>query len=586
MANENRSNTVDTLALKISVDKLTQSKVDVVNNLASAIETLNKAVKDTSGIKSYVAELNKVAKILGSIKTTTPKTPKAQTTGGEEPKIGTANISNEVLKTEEEIVSVQKEQTNEQKTQLTNLDKKKKKIAEDTKAQKDNNKEVKKSATLWSKLSRSIVRVAFYRAIRTSIKEIVDAVQFGIKNVAQFDDETNKAMSDIMNSATQLKNTLGVSFSYILKAISPAIISLSDSIVSLIDNLNMALASMSGKSTYLKAKKGMDDYAESIKNANSQLLSFDKFETLSKGDTTNISDMFEETKVPEELNSTAETFVEIIKIVETLANSLKELKPVLNSLLGITFNILKIVSSIINVFIEKSNIVSYINKIAESINRLNAFLEKNKWIYDLLSVSVEIGLTMMTGGLYAIIVYWDKIVLFFKNTCKKIGDFFSNLWKGIANGFAKIINGISNGFIEFINNLIDGLNLVLKPLDLIAGIFGGKVKIPNWNATVNWRPYADGGMVDTGTKFIAGEAGAEIVHQGSRGTGVANVEQIAEANYKGTLRALYEYGAARNSNNTSGDVVLKVDSKEFARATVGATANALNRNYRVDFQPR
>ena len=73
---------------------------------------------------------------------------------------------------------------------------------------------------------------------------------------------------------------------------------------------------------------------------------------------------------------------------------------------------------------------------------------------------------------------------------------------------------------------------------------------------------------------LAGESGAEVVAQGSQGTGVATVEQIAEAESRGTLRALYEYGAAQNGGMT---INLDMDKLGNAIASNVGFRNEANR---------
>jgi hypothetical protein len=54
--------------------------------------------------------------------------------------------------------------------------------------------------------------------------------------------------------------------------------------------------------------------------------------------------------------------------------------------------------------------------------------------------------------------------------------------------------------------------------------------------------HANGGMPDKGTMFVAGEAGAEIVYNNPNGqSGVANIQQIAQATYQGTMKALSDW---------------------------------------------
>ncbi len=172
----------------------------------------------------------------------------------------------------------------------------------------------------------------------------------------------------------------------------------------------------------------------------------------------------------------------------------------------------------------------------------------------LVKLSIEIGITMMTGGVYLILKYWDEIVAGFKIAIdwikkafetlgdwfvelgNKIKDFFVGIWVAIANGFAKIINGIANGFIGFVNFLIDGLNLLLSPIDKIAGIFGGNVKIPNWEANVNWQPYpegfANGGITDANLIMTHENGVREWVGRQGNSTAVVNDSQMTDVMYQ------------------------------------------------------
>lgn len=109
-------------------------------------------------------------------------------------------------------------------------------------------------------------------------------------------------------------------------------------------------------------------------------------------------------------------------------------------------------------------------------------------------------------------------------------------WEVIKEFTMKLINTIANGFIWVVNKVIDGLNLLLG----WAGVDIGK-----WEASVNWGEvgtFADGGLPDKGSMFIAGEAGAEYVYNMPNGqSGVANVQQIAQATYQGTMSALRDW---------------------------------------------
>jgi hypothetical protein len=75
------------------------------------------------------------------------------------------------------------------------------------------------------------------------------------------------------------------------------------------------------------------------------------------------------------------------------------------------------------------------------------------------------------------------------------------------------------------------------------------------------KQYAEGGMPDKGTLFVAGEAGAEIVTNSPNGqTGVTNVQQIEQAFYN----ALVRYGGGNSSDEV---IVVKVGDDEVFRAS-------------------
>lgn len=128
---------------------------------------------------------------------------------------------------------------------------------------------------------------------------------------------------------------------------------------------------------------------------------------------------------------------------------------------------------------------------------------------------------------------FDKIKdLFSTENLKKYGDQAVNL--GIS-----LVNGIIKGLNNLAHIRIPGLKIgdwqVWDDVDIQL------FKIPE----IAFKKFAKGGMLEDlfglaqGTAYaVAGESGAEIVAQGRQGTGVANVEQIAEAQYQG----LEEYG--------------------------------------------
>lgn len=119
--------------------------------------------------------------------------------------------------------------------------------------------------------------------------------------------------------------------------------------------------------------------------------------------------------------------------------------------------------------------------------------------------------------------------VFFKVTdsdfWKKVGDFGLRFGKAMINSVIASFEAGINFIVDRVNDITAKLSKVWTwtGLDAIPEI--PHAKIPR---------LAKGGMLDDlkGTMFaIAGEDGAEVVAHGSQGTGVANVQQIAEAQY-------------------------------------------------------
>lgn len=95
------------------------------------------------------------------------------------------------------------------------------------------------------------------------------------------------------------------------------------------------------------------------------------------------------------------------------------------------------------------------------------------------------------------------------------------------------------------------------------------------NTIYSWT-YASGGYPDTGTVFVAGEAGAEAVGTINGRTGVANSDQIASAIAMAMRPMLGQLGSGTQTTN----VELKLDSATIARASMKGQ-RAMNQQYNL-----
>ena len=156
----------------------------------------------------------------------------------------------------------------------------------------------------------------------------------------------------------------------------------------------------------------------------------------------------------------------------------------------------------------------------------------------------------------------DPLINSIKSLLGISGESNSSIFSSIGE---KIVNGLSAGFKSawdlFLRNVeqwwntlktwFDGrsLNLTLKGTTVNEGGFShssGKIEAE-----------ASGGMIpNTGTLFVAGEAGAEVVTQMGNQTGVTNVKQMGEAVAYGNSEVVNAVYAMANM------IVKAVDSKD------------------------
>ena len=535
-----RSNTTDKLVIDIKVN-VKKGATTQITNLTKSLTALNEVVKKTANIERYANALKTIGKEL----TRTTSNKKAKLGGENLLETQETNTQKAILKNKTQIYhkasqiqNVTKQTFRIQQQQAKAVEKVNKAKKKGLDVDKKTNKESKKSSSFFGKFARSIGRIALYRAIRAGLSAIVKYAKEGLAYFVQYDNATNKAMSNIINSGNQLKATLGATLGTIVKQFEPIITSLSDLAVGLTDKLNMALAVMQGDDYYYKAIKNNEDYAKSLKKTNNELLSFDKFESLSKK-----SDQeYERVGITDEEKNNTEDFV----------GTLNTIKNIVSEIATYWYGIYKELDDMGFISFLKDALIFALNtvqKIYEWINKAVNWLKEQGW-----SELLILPFTGLLGIIFLVRKHWEEIANFFTTSIKAIGNFFTNLWVDIANGFATAINFISNMFIGMVNFWIAQINWLLKPIDRMARIFGGDgVQLGMWNANVNWRPYADGGMVEKGTRFIAGEAGAEVVHTSARGTGVTNTDQFAQA----MLQALATYGVARGSDvSFKGDVYI------------------------------
>lgn len=605
---------IDELRLDITVEDKTsgESSDKKVKNLASAISRLNKNLQAfdnakftkvfenmSKGLDPFVKKIESISSALASLATIVSKggLDKAvkETTGqlmplqketvssdnrksepiqaiqgqAEEIKETTNNakslgssildISNkaDILRKKLEMVNAEMQKSGLSEKQLVQLKSQQLTIQEQiAKA------EGKKPKVPLSNLMKSFGRIAMYRAVRRTIQEITQAFMESIDGIARYNREFRDTMGSLQSSLAKVRTSIGVAFYQVLIIIEPLLTRIANVIVNFSNSLSKVIANLRGVATYTKINtEYMKEYQSTVQGA---LLSFDTFTTLGSQQSIDYSKMFEtgtdalDTKSFSEMENVLKgvsqllppifEFLSLIgKIIKTFSPIIEDIIKQMDISLGVTNGILKIITG---------NFNEGIQDIAKSFKNLWGDIRKNfdakKYIF--IQIGEQIKNVFIQVG--------EKI----KNVFIQIGEWFKRLFKIIGNFFAEIYNNTIGKVINEIKKIGTNAKSFIVNIGTSIGKFVG---------------FADGGMMDSksftgaGTMYaLAGERGAEVVAQGSAGTGVLNVDQFADA----MVSALVRYGAARDTSNGTQIVLDGNKVGQLVARNVGFRDEANRRN--------
>ncbi len=467
-------------------------------------------------------------------------------------------------------------------------------------------KEAEKAANGgFSKLIDRVGRVALYRTIRRGLQMITQTFTSSIQAYAQVDDRLNNTMSQLTSSTKVISLSLGTMIFPILQAITPVVQSLSVGFANMANVINASMAKMQGLSTYTKINaNAMKDYRKQINKTSGALADFDKFRALS-GEQKDSSVFLEEAEVEsvsEELGNSAKVFDSIYYmlsgIAELFSSVLSTIKRIGES--EVFQTAVTVVSDVVGGLTRAS---SWVLDIADNLGLIEPILG------GILGYLTAIGVTKIITALSSTALFgWLKAVVGllredFSGTLKMLsGDLMKVLssTKALALGIgalggsimylvanwdkmsetgrtltitlsiiAAAIVGVTTALVAFHSAHL-GLGAAIKAAATAAAITGaigiaiGTAASTAKNAT-NVAAYANGGIPDKGSLFVAGEHGAEFVYNMPSGqSGVANVQQIAQAVYQGSYQATMDWWKTAK-NEIGGDVYL--DGEQIYRNT-------------------
>lgn len=265
--------------------------------------------------------------------------------------------------------------------------------------------EQKKASKSGSKLNKSlkgtekasrVARIGLGRMLATSILfstvfRAISAVTGGLKegmdNLAQYSNDTNKALSILMSSMTQLKNSFATAFSPLVEYAAPALAQFINLLSQAVTWTAQLLAALTGKDTFVKAIKVQQDYADSLdktkdetkdaaKETEKALAPFDKLIQITTGkkkseDKNELKpeDMFTTEEVSNDIKLQAEAIKDTLgKLFDPLKESWLENGPQVMSSLQNTFSAIKQLASDVGAsFMQVWNVEGYGKAITDDL---------------------------------------------------------------------------------------------------------------------------------------------------------------------------------------------------------------------------
>ena len=107
------------------------------------------------------------------------------------------------------------------------------------------------------------------RSLYVLFNKLRSAIVAGMNNLVQYSSETNSSVSLLSNSMLQLKNSAAAMAAPLLNAIAPALNQIIQLCISAANAINQLISSLTGKGTWIRAKKQTNNYAAGLKKTGS-----------------------------------------------------------------------------------------------------------------------------------------------------------------------------------------------------------------------------------------------------------------------------------------------------------------------------
>lgn len=236
-------------------------------------------------------------------------------------------------------------------------------------------------------LGRMLAISILFSTVFRAISAVTGGLKEGMDNLAQYSDDTNKALSMLMSSMTQLKNSFGTAFSPLVEYAAPALAQFINLLSQAVTWTAQLLAALTGKDTFVKAVKVQQDYADSLdktkdetkdaaKETEKALAPFDKLIQITTGkkkseekNELKPEDMFTTEEVSNDIKLQAEAIKDTLgKLFDPLKESWLENGPQVMSSLQNTFSAIKQLASDVGAsFMQVWNVEGYGKAITDDL---------------------------------------------------------------------------------------------------------------------------------------------------------------------------------------------------------------------------
>lgn len=340
-------------------------------------------------------------------------------------------------------------------------------------------------STMASRFKGLALSLLIFNQISKAFNSAISGMKEGMKNLAQYSSDTNKALSLLMSRSTYLKNALATAFSPIVETITPILVSFIELLGDAATKVSELFSALMGKDTFTKAVKVQQDYADSLKDTakntkkaaeetEKALAPFDDLRQIqfkqneesdsSEGSSLTPADMFQTQNIGDQAKKLSDAIKKAWKSTDfTGLGSLigEKLKSALDGipwerLKETARNIGKSLATLINGFVEVKGLGYSIGKtLIEGINTAFEFL--NSFVHNLHWDSIGKFISDTVNGFF-VNIDWQLIYDTFITGAKGVGDAINAFseylnWDAISTAVSNFVNTFVDTIYSFFNNV-------------------------------------------------------------------------------------------------------------------------------------